>query len=270
MSPETHASLLEKTPQHSVEKSHRSGTSPGTLEFHVQRHHWLASNVYVAVTHESAIFLDLRRDRYFGLNGLSSQLLAEILNDFPVPTGIATPTQQRTEIIQSLLKDNLIATSRPNDTIHSVVPRHHSGLLAAEQSGCLGRTVVARDLLNFLTACAHANVQLRFQPLEAIVRGVAARKRQATRRGLSHTVETAATLTSVFRVLRPLAFSADGRCLFHALALVHFLARYSAFPTWVIGVRSTPFAAHSWVQDGDVILDATPEHIAPYIPILGI
>lgn len=267
MSPATHTSLPEGMTQPSAENNRCNRASQDTAK---SQRHWLASNVYVAVTHDSAIFLDLRRDRYFGLNGLSNQILAEILNDFPMPSCIETPRQQRVEIIQSLLKDRLIASSRPNDTIHSVVPRHHSGLLAADQSGCLGRSIVARDLLNFLAACARANIQLRFQSLEAIVHGVAARKRRAARHGLSHTTAAAATLANIFRVLRPLAFSADGRCLFHALALVHFLARYGSFPTWIIGIRSTPFAAHSWVQDGDVILDATPEHIAPYTPILGI
>lgn len=269
MSPVASTSLPEETIQLSVSANHVSA-SQGTTEPQAQQRYWLARNVYVTATHDSAIFLDLRRDRYFGLNGLPARLLAELLHDFPAPASIEASRQQRLEIVQSLLQDGLIAASRPNDSIHSVIPPHHAGLIAADQGVYSAWNVASRDLLNFLTACARANLQLRFQALETIVRGVAARKRQAASHGLRHTTEKTITLTSTFRSLRPLAFSADGRCLFHALALVHFLARYGSFPTWVIGVRSTPFAAHSWVQDGDVILDATPEHIAPYIPILGI
>lgn len=273
MSPAARTRLSEETARASVGEICPStsrtpcqdGAKPGA-----QRRYWLASNVFVALAHDSAIFLDLRRDRYFGLNGLSLPSLSEILNDLPAPAGIDTPEQLPLEIVQSLLNDGLIVTSRPDETLHCVIPPHHAGLIAADQGVVSGQNISARDLMNFLAAYIHAKLQLRFQSFETIVRNVAARKRQATRHGPRQPSEKTVALANTFRALRPLAFSADGRCLFHALALVHFLVRYDSFPIWVIGVRSAPFAAHSWVQEGDVILDATPEHIAPYTPILGI
>ena len=65
----------------------------------------------------------------------------------------------------------------------------------------------------------------------------------------------------MFRRLRPYAFAAKDQCLFHALALLKFLAYYNIFPTWVIAVRPTPWAAHSWLQLGNHVLDCNPEEI---------
>jgi hypothetical protein len=74
----------------------------------------------------------------------------------------------------------------------------------------------------------------------------------------------------VFRRLRPYAFAAKDQCLFHALSLLKFLAQYNIHPTWVIAVRPTPWAAHSWLQLGTLVLDCTPEEISGYTPILAI
>ena len=47
-------------------------------------------------------------------------------------------------------------------------------------------------------------------------------------------------------------------------------ACYDVYPTWVIGVRTKPWAAHSWVQQGTLLLDANPEQVCDYSPILAI
>jgi hypothetical protein len=77
-------------------------------------------------------------------------------------------------------------------------------------------------------------------------------------------------LVDIFRRLRPHTFAARDRCLFHSLALVQFLARHALFPTWVIGVRAKPWGAHAWVQQGKLLLDASPEQVCEYTPILTV
>jgi hypothetical protein len=39
---------------------------------------------------------------------------------------------------------------------------------------------------------------------------------------------------------------------------------------WVIGVRAKPWGAHAWVQHDKLLLDANPEHVCEYTPILTI
>ncbi len=77
-------------------------------------------------------------------------------------------------------------------------------------------------------------------------------------------------LIAAFRRLRPLAFTAKGRCLVHALTLVKFLSHYGVRPTWYIGVMLRPWAAHSWVQLDGLVLDSTPEKVCEFTPILAV
>jgi hypothetical protein len=65
-----------------------------------------------------------------------------------------------------------------------------------------------------------------------------------------------------------LLFTAHDRCLHDSLTLVRFLATKRLFPRWVIGVRTRPFAAHSWVQSGPTVLNDVHEHARDYRPIL--
>jgi hypothetical protein len=60
------------------------------------------------------------------------------------------------------------------------------------------------------------------------------------------------------------------KCLVRSFALLRFLRRSGVGATWVFGVRTWPFAAHCWVQLGDVALDDTPDRLAAYEPILAI
>jgi hypothetical protein len=77
-------------------------------------------------------------------------------------------------------------------------------------------------------------------------------------------------LVRVFRFLRPLFYTAKDRCLLDSLALVDFLARFDAYPTWVIAVRTRPFAAHSWVLSGTLLLNERLETAEEFVPILAV
>lgn len=119
----------------------------------------------------------------------------------------------------------------------------------------------------FLRACLWAKRAVDSRLLYSIACEIAASKARMTPdNDLEHTIE----LVSLFRRLRPYAFSAKDQCLFHALALLKFLTHYNIFPTWVIAVRPTPWAAHSWLQLGTFVLDCNPEEINGYTPILAL
>jgi hypothetical protein len=59
----------------------------------------------------------------------------------------------------------------------------------------------------------------------------------------------------------------SGKCLLRSFLLLRFLQRRGHDALWVFGVRLWPFAAHCWLQVGDVCLDDWPERLAPYTPI---
>jgi hypothetical protein len=50
--------------------------------------------------------------------------------------------------------------------------------------------------------------------------------------------------------------------------LVNFLAGYGVFPQWVFGVKTDPFYAHCWVQQGSFVFNDTPDYIRGFSPIL--
>jgi hypothetical protein len=62
--------------------------------------------------------------------------------------------------------------------------------------------------------------------------------------------------------------SAADRCLPRSIALALCLARRACRPHVVIGVKLAPFAAHCWVQAGDVVLSDELEEVLRYTPIL--
>jgi hypothetical protein len=57
------------------------------------------------------------------------------------------------------------------------------------------------------------------------------------------------------------------KCLVRSFVLLRFLQRSGLNAAWVFGVRTWPFAAHCWLQLGDVALDDAPERLAAYEPI---
>jgi hypothetical protein len=71
-------------------------------------------------------------------------------------------------------------------------------------------------------------------------------------------------------VLRPNFFSEKDACLRDSLTFIEFLALYGMYPTWVFGVTMEPFAAHSWVQQGPMVLNDYIPRVTPFTPIMAI
>lgn len=59
----------------------------------------------------------------------------------------------------------------------------------------------------------------------------------------------------------------EGECLVRSASLIAFLRRRGLAADWVFGVRLWPFAAHCWVQVGDVCLNDDVERLWPYTPL---
>lgn len=129
------------------------------------------------------------------------------------------------------------------------------------------RTIGLLDIIRFILACTRTLWLLRCRSLRKAVEAMSENK-------ALHGAQTefdavlAQDLVAIFRRLRSFTFTAHRRCLFHALALVDFLSRYQVYPQFVMGVKVDPWAAHSWVQYGDYILDGTPEQVRFFTPIL--
>ena len=59
-------------------------------------------------------------------------------------------------------------------------------------------------------------------------------------------------------------------CLRDSLAMLIFLRRQGLSADFIVGVSDTPFTAHCWLQDRQVVLNDTVENVADFVPILVI
>jgi hypothetical protein len=75
-------------------------------------------------------------------------------------------------------------------------------------------------------------------------------------------------LVTAFTRLRPLFYTLRAACLLDSLTLLHFLSADGICPDWVFGVKTEPFDAHCWVQQGEVLFNDVPDRVRQYSPIL--
>jgi hypothetical protein len=236
--------------------------------------YWIPPHVRACSTAASTILLDLKRNRYFGIGADETRALYTLALNWSEANAHALeevePLAPETAvpIADALVEAGLLSREAPADAAIA------NGII--DLGGTL--TSVGHELdraarmhyshvINFLRAWGWTGRALRSRPLYAIVREVGERKLCAPE---YFDEQRAIELVGIFRRLRPHIFSARNQCLFHALALVSFLARYDVYPTWVIGVRLRPWAAHSWVQQGSLLLDSNPEQVCEYMPILAV
>lgn len=100
---------------------------------------------------------------------------------------------------------------------------------------------------------------IRRGPLKGVIRETVTYRsrlcRTATAAGGLHErrIVQAATLFHRARLYAPIGT----RCLMDSIALCRFLARRHLHAEIILGVTNDPFAAHCWVQAGDMVLNDT-------------
>jgi len=231
--------------------------------------YWLSPHVYVCRHGGGVILLDLKNDRFYGLTVDHSAALRPVVAGWPSEGGSNQGVVSVGDSIQaanSLAEVGMLTTSKASGKPVQIAKlTDASSLCALKGSTAAKRPITSRDVANFILACGSAALSLRLLHFDHVV--AQAQRKPPTEAVVFDPIE-ADQLVGIFTTLRSLAFSARGRCLFHALALTRFLSRYGIYPSWVIGVKPSPFQAHSWVQHDHYVLDATPEEVCFFTPIL--
>lgn len=232
----------------------------------------LPQHVHACRTSNGIIFLDTRKDRYFGLSGKQADAIASMVRDWPERSAAyfgdtSMSPEDPQPLAQALFEQGLLVRSSSISVARPItaIPPLEMTPPGLPTDNCRGARLL--DIANFVVACTRAAWALKLKSLEWIeleMRSVRAEHPE----GQPHHGDTAAQLAQVFRRLRRFFFSEKNRCLFNALSLMYFLRPYGHFPLWVIGVNPAPFAAHSWVQDGPTALDGDPAVICHFVPIL--
>jgi hypothetical protein len=215
----------------------------------------LEPHVSYGLVETRPVFLDLRRDRYFALDGPCTAAFERVVQR----GGAASdPTD-----LERLLSTGLFYASAEPATIEPVrVPVPTRSALETDASG---RRPGIRDALGAHVAVRRIRRLLRRKLLVEIV--VRERDRRAAARPIDP--PDLEDLARRFRAARSLAPGAPV-CLPDSLALLDWLAARSAFPALVFGVRLQPFGAHCWVQTDEAILTDAADTVRDFTPVLVI
>lgn len=227
----------------------------------------LAGHMRACVMSDQVVLLDLRRSRYLAL-GLKQW---EILGGTTDSTCVDESGGQKerrgdiTRLARSLLRQGIL-TSLPaqgpqDDPVQT--PDSSLDVRDAMPYSAIG----ARRVWRFIAAATWAAAALRLRSLRSIVDRIASRSSRLDREEKSPQ-KRLHDAVAAFDALRPLMFTARDRCLYDSLALTRFLASEGLATQWVIGVKTQPFAAHSWVQAGTVVLNDLYENVRSFKPIL--
>ncbi|MBT9495434.1 MAG: lasso peptide biosynthesis B2 protein [Paucibacter sp.] len=228
----------------------------------------LASHVRACDCDGHVILLDLRHNRYLGIGETTSKALAGQVEGWPTRADHVSPlpgSEKISDAAQRLLSQGLLTSSPyeryPNTTIEEAAATLELDRESSHQA------IGIRRFAQVLKSVAIAAWWMRSHSLHAIALAVTAR-RVHIHGPRSDSLYQMRAGTSAYEKVQPFVFTAREKCLLDSLALVGFLATEGAFPRWVIGVRTCPFGAHSWVQSGHTVLNDQHEYVRQFRPIL--
>ena len=231
----------------------------------------LADHVFVCVNGEHLVLLDVKEDRYWALEASATSGLGALVGGWPVRAVDAmtaeAPTPETQAAVDVLRGRGILTDSMPPGKDATPVSATVPARELLSDSGQAGEGK-AGSWWSFFTASALAKLALRTWGFERVIRRV--RERKATRGSKAAPLETerARLLVEAFMRYRVFLFSSKNECLYDSLALLEYLARHGIYADWVFGVQTRPFAAHCWVQHGDIVFNDTVEHVSGYTPIM--
>jgi hypothetical protein len=231
----------------------------------------LADHVFVCVNGEHLVLLDVKEDRYWALEASATSGLGALVGGWPVKAADAAnaeaPSPETQAAIDVLRGRGLLTDTAPPGKdatpVSAVAPLRE---LLSDTEPAAG--LEAGSWWSFLTASALAKIALRTWAFERVVRRVRARRAMCGPKAGPLDVERARKLVANFMHRRVFLFSSKNECLYDSFALIEYLARYDIYANWVFGVQTRPFAAHCWVQHGDIVFNDTVEHVSGYTPIM--
>jgi transglutaminase-like putative cysteine protease len=231
----------------------------------------LADHVFVCVNGEHLVLLDVKEDRYWALEAAQTSGFSAWVGGWPVnapgEVSAAAPAPETEAAIEVLRGRGLLTDSVPpgkDATPVAATPPARELLTDSEAAD----SRKAGSSLSFFVASALAKIALRTWPFERVIRRVRQRKAMRSAQAAPLDVERARRLVETFMRYRIFLFSSKNECLYDSLALIEFLARNGIQADWVFGVQTRPFAAHCWVQHGDIVFNDTVEHVSGYTPIM--
>ena len=233
----------------------------------------LAPHVYPCVSGQHVVLMDLERDKYVAV--APAHRLASWVRGWPVgalQSGDAPahpPHGGADDLVSQMLAHGMLVTDP-----HLGKPASPVRIARAERSLVefdfdAPPQVSAAHLWRFAGSCLRAQLALKLRPIQSIVEAVRnGRARRAARGVQEADLARLRALVGAFGRLRPIFYTLRSACLLDSLTLLNFLGAENIHPDWVFGVKTEPFDAHCWVQQGEVLLNDVPDRVRQYAPIL--
>ena len=244
--------------------------------------YFLRKGVFLCVVDGAIIFLDLCGDRYISLEAkMTFPLLSHLSKNTKLSIGHAMTSVKENsdqkgqeiaenndgfkECLADLSNDNLLTMDKAHTAEQPFPVIKIPTLDLSGYDFDHKPPLTVKHVGTFFWACCRAFFKVKFFTTERIARSVRNRKRQNS---ISTDTDKIRDLVEIFKILRPVFFTAQGHCLFDSLALIEFMALYDIYPDWVFGVKMGPFQAHCWVQDINFIYNEDIDKAHFFTPIM--
>jgi len=255
-----------------------------------QPQYLLSNHIFMCLVADSYVVLDLRHDKYLSMDRSYTDFMRLLLrsklenntvneaqpvgqdenleNNFSFKEGETTQ-----QVIQTMV-DSGIITKNQNKGRKDLDLKIETPVF--DLKGYRNKTkprIRLSHVYRFFKAVMLTILCLRCLSFERVVRRVAKRKRKFLEKSerqnaLKNNSAEFEDLVEIFNMLQPWIFTSKDHCLFDSLTLLEFLSYYDLYPQWVLGVRTDPFYAHSWVQDETYIYNDALESTSTYTPIM--
>lgn len=231
----------------------------------------LAPHVYPCISGQHVVLMDLERDKYIAV--VPAHRLAAWVRGWPVggaPTDSPDdPDGAPDALVSQMLAHGMLVTDpyvgKPAVPVTTVRPQRSLMEFDLDTHPKAG----AAQLWRFAGSCLRAQVSLKLRPIQSIVEAVRDRRARYSAGGAQAADPSGlSSLVTTFARLRPLFYTLRSACLLDSLTLLHFLSAEGIHPDWVFGVKTEPFDAHCWVQQGELLLNDVPDRVRQYSPIL--
>lgn len=203
-----------------------------------------------------AVFLDVTRDRYFGLTIGTGRCFARLVNG-------GAPEADDERLIARLVGDAIL-TPVGRDEAPTPCPRPAIGASLLDEVGDLPWSL--GPSLHALGGLARARLALRLGSLAHVLDALASRK-AAFDDGQRPSAAVLRRVAAAFEA-SALAVSPLDACLPRSIAMARWLLRLGQPATLVVGVKLRPFQAHCWVQCGDRLVSDRIDAVRNFTPIL--
>ncbi|NUQ17204.1 MAG: lasso peptide biosynthesis B2 protein [Sphingomonas sp.] len=214
----------------------------------------LQRHVSFGIVEDRPVFLDLRRDRYFALDGTARSAFGALCRE----PDLALDSRSAAHLLATGL---FMTAEKPTELPPvNILPATRELPIVSDGS------LAPLDLIEIGWLLQRAHRALQSEPIEKLIEGCRRGTRQRSARASTDRI---VALAQRFRRLRPWV-PIRPSCLQDSLALHHWLGRRGSSADLILGVKLNPFAAHSWLQFDGVVLNDTPERVAAFTPVLTV